>query len=126
MVSNILIFHAESNENGDPGFSEDESDDEGWITPSNLKRNKAKKSASFCDEEEIPEQDWNVVCITADFSVQNVLKHIGLSVMGVDGKIIQHLKTYILRCYACFKTTSVMTKVSALYLKRNTTELIGT
>lgn len=47
----------------------------------------------------------------ASLASQNVLKHIGLSVMGVDGRLIKQLKTYILRCHACFRTTSIMDKV---------------
>lgn len=42
---------------------------------------------------------------------QNVLLHIGLRVMSTDGKLVKNLRTYILRCYSCFRTTSIMTKV---------------
>lgn len=42
---------------------------------------------------------------------QNVLKQIGLNVVGLDGRVIKQLRTFIFRCYACFKTTSNMTKV---------------
>ena len=42
------------------------------------------------------------------------MKHIGLAVMGVDGRLIRQLKTYILRCYACFRTTSIMDKVQVV------------
>ncbi|KAG0719138.1 RNA-binding protein NOB1 [Chionoecetes opilio] len=31
--------------------------------------------------------------------------------MGVDGRLIKQLKTYILRCHACFRTTSIMEKI---------------
>lgn len=43
--------------------------------------------------------------------LQNVLRQIGLQVVSADGKLIRHTRTYILRCYACFKTTSIMSKV---------------
>ena len=43
--------------------------------------------------------------------LQNVLKQIGLNVLSCDGRVIQQLRSFILRCYACFKTTSIMTKV---------------
>lgn len=42
---------------------------------------------------------------------QNVLKQIGLNIVSLDGRVIKHLRTFILRCYSCFKTTSNMTKV---------------
>lgn len=35
----------------------------------------------------------------------------GLNVITVDGKVIKQLRTYILRCYACFKTTSNMKRM---------------
>lgn len=31
--------------------------------------------------------------------------------MTLDGRLIKQLRTFILRCYGCFKTTSVMTNV---------------
>lgn len=31
--------------------------------------------------------------------------------LSADGRQIQQLRSFILRCYACFKTTSIMTKV---------------
>ncbi|KAL1123923.1 hypothetical protein AAG570_001693 [Ranatra chinensis] len=85
---------------------EGEGDDHGWITPANLK--KAKRVMGGADVEERP---VTVACLTTDFAMQNVLKQIGLNVVSVDGMLIKRVKTYILRCYACFKTTSVMTKV---------------
>lgn len=52
-----------------------------------------------------------VACLTMDFAMQNVLKQIGLNVIALDGRVIKQMKTFIFRCYACFKTTSIMTKV---------------
>ena len=43
--------------------------------------------------------------------LQNVLKQIGLNVLSLDGRVIKHLRTFILRCYCCAKTTSIMSKV---------------
>ncbi|XP_008336101.2 RNA-binding protein NOB1-like, partial [Cynoglossus semilaevis] len=45
------------------------------------------------------------------FSFQNVLIQIGLHVLSVNGMIIKQARNYILRCHACFKTTSNMNKV---------------
>lgn len=39
-----------------------------------------------------------VACFSADFSVQNVLKHMGINIMSLDGKIITRIQTYIFRC----------------------------
>jgi RNA-binding protein NOB1 len=41
--------------------------------------------------------------MTTDFAMQNVLMHMGLSLVGVDGKKIDKVKTWVLRCHACFK-----------------------
>lgn len=49
--------------------------------------------------------------MTTDYALQNVLKQLNLQLAALNGRIIKQLRTYILRCYACFKTTSIMTKV---------------
>ncbi|XP_044743917.1 RNA-binding protein NOB1 [Chrysoperla carnea] len=87
--------------------SESESDnDEGWITPNNIKEIKKQINSEYVEEKPV-----EVACITSDFSMQNVLRQIGLNVASLDGKIIKQVRTYIFRCYSCFKTTSIMTKV---------------
>nr|CAG4635522.1 EOG090X07WR [Artemia franciscana] len=52
-----------------------------------------------------------VACLTADFAMQNVLKQIGLAIVSIDGRIIENVRTHILRCYGCFKTTPDMDKI---------------
>ncbi|XP_053696580.1 RNA-binding protein NOB1 [Sabethes cyaneus] len=85
---------------------QDDDDDEGWITPSNIKDVKRDFGTDFLEENPSP-----VACMTTDFAMQNILKQIGLHVAALDGRVIKHTRTYILRCYACFKTTSDSTKV---------------
>ena len=63
------------------------------------------------DSEIIDEKPATVACLTMDFAMQNVLMQIGLSISSLDGKVIKQMRTFILRCYACFKTTGIMTKV---------------
>jgi len=84
----------------------DENDDAGWITPGNVLKAKKEMNAGVLEEKPV-----KVACLTTDFAMQNVLKQIGLNVLSIDGLLIQEMKTFILRCYACFKTTSIMTKV---------------
>lgn len=55
--------------------------------------------------------DVKVGCLTTDFAMQNVLIQIGLHVLSVNGMVIKQARNYILRCHACFKTTSNMSKV---------------
>lgn len=119
-VSNAGLFE-------DPS---DEDDGEGnWITPANVdsyktramdlypsadstdlfttvsrknngwKGRKAKPALSIPDAE----KQVGVGCMTADFAMQNVLLQMGLSLVGTEGKRIQKVKTWVLRCHACFK-----------------------
>lgn len=85
---------------------EDPEDDGGWITPSNIKKVK-KCMEGKIEADIIPE----VACMSTDYAIQNTLKQMNLNLAALNGRIIKHLRTYILRCYACFKTTSIMTKV---------------
>ncbi|CAL8119047.1 unnamed protein product [Orchesella dallaii] len=90
-------------------IAEDDDDDEdGWITPSNYK-SKLREMEGGGEVEEVVEH-IPVACVTTDFAMQNVMLHIGMKVMSSSGMIIKNLRTYILRCYACFRTTSIMTK----------------
>ncbi|KAK2854346.1 hypothetical protein Q5P01_007007 [Channa striata] len=86
---------------------EDEEDDDGggWITPSNIKQVKMD-SADW-----MAPGDVRVGCLTTDFAMQNVLIQIGLHVLSVNGMLIKQARNYILRCHACFKTCSNMSKV---------------
>lgn len=87
--------------------SEDDEDDndEGWITPSNIQNAKSRFNSDLVEGKSV-----KVACITTDFAMQNVLKQLNLNVSALDGRMIRQLRTFILRCYTCFSTTSVMTK----------------
>lgn len=78
----------------------------GWITPTNIK--KVKKSLEGKVESDVVPV---VACMSTDYALQNVLKQMNLQICALDGCVIRHLRTYILRCYACFKTTTIMTKI---------------
>lgn len=91
----------EANDNQDEDVGND-----GWITHSNIK--KAKKALEGKVETDIVPP---VACMTTDYALQNVLKQLNLQLAALNGRIIKQLRTYILRCYACYKTTSIMTKV---------------
>ncbi|EFA03398.1 RNA-binding protein NOB1 [Tribolium castaneum] len=84
---------------------EDDDDDSGWITPSNVSQAKKQVNSQLIEEKHV-----KIACMTTDFAMQNVLKQMNLNVAALDGRMIKQLRTYILRCYACFKTTSIMTK----------------
>lgn len=63
------------------------------------------------DSEILEEKTATVACLTMDFAMQNVLMQMGLNVVALDGRVIKQMRTFIFRCYACFKTTSIMTKI---------------
>ncbi len=42
-------------------------------------------------------------CMTGDYAVQNVLLQMGLNLVGEEGKRIEMVKSWVLRCHACFK-----------------------
>ncbi|KMQ91554.1 rna-binding protein nob1, partial [Lasius niger] len=85
---------------------DDDDDDSGWITPANIVDVKKQM-----DSEILEEKNATVACLTMDFAMQNVLMQMGLNVVALDGRVIKQMRTFIFRCYACFKTTSVMTKI---------------
>nr|CAG4651912.1 EOG090X07WR [Triops cancriformis] len=96
---------SEEEEDFDDGEEEEDDDDGGWITPSNIAKVKQDMHGYLVEE------NVDVACLTLDFAMQNVLIQIGLHVIALDGRLIREAQTYILRCYACFHTTSNMTKM---------------
>lgn len=103
-VENVLVPVTEDNDNSGDEDDGDDSDS-GWITPSNVKIAKQQINSELMEEKRV-----EVACMTTDFAMQNVLLQMNLNVSALDGRLIKQLRTYILRCYACFKTTSIMTK----------------
>lgn len=101
------VDEEENTEDGVSGEEEEEeSDDDGWITPSNVKVVKREMGKDIREEKPV-----TVACMTTDFSVQNVCKQIGLNLSAVDGRVIRETRTYILRCYTCFRTTTLVHKI---------------
>ncbi|KAI0876411.1 Nin one binding Zn-ribbon like-domain-containing protein [Hypoxylon argillaceum] len=87
---------------------EEEDDDEGWITPSNLKKHQAK------DQQAAPEQPaqrvLKVALLTSDFAMQNVLLRVNLNLVSSGLARITRVKTWVLRCHGCFQVTRDMSK----------------
>ncbi|XP_072374092.1 RNA-binding protein NOB1 isoform X2 [Scyliorhinus torazame] len=91
-------------EEQDESEEDDDDDDDGWITPSNIQQIHQDMG---CSE---TVTDVKVGCMTTDFSMQNVLIQMGLHVISLKGMLIKQARNYILRCHACFKTTTNMNK----------------
>ncbi|KAF2096091.1 D-site 20S pre-rRNA nuclease [Rhizodiscina lignyota] len=85
------------------------SDSEGWITPSNIKRHQTKESTLDTSQQSEP-KTMQVATMTTDFAMQNVLLQINLNLLSPSFLRVKHLKTFVLRCHACFQTTKDMTK----------------
>jgi RNA-binding protein NOB1 len=87
-----------------------ESDSEGWITPSNIKKHQAKdESSSVSTKSE--SKTLQVATMTGDYAMQNVLLQVNLNLLSpATCKRIAHLKQTILRCHGCFFTTKEMNK----------------
>lgn len=108
---------------------DDEEDDETvggeWITPVNITQHKNKALGLVVDESQpIAEEktgrrsrrnkkrggNLSVACMTGDFAVQNVLLQMGLRLVSVEGMRIERVKSWVLRCHACFKYVFLLTQ----------------
>lgn len=87
-----------------------EDSDGGWITPSNLKKHQEKDSSGSTESAQSAQSVLQVATLTTDFAMQNVLLQINLNLISPTMQRVKHLKTYILRCHACFCTTKEMSK----------------
>ena len=95
---------AESQEDSDSG-----SDGGGWITPSNLKKKQAQDAGSIASQGPEP-KTMQVGVLTTDFAMQNVIMQINLNLLSPQLTRVKHLKTFVLRCHACFQVTKDMSK----------------
>ncbi|KAF8165550.1 Nin one binding Zn-ribbon like-domain-containing protein [Crassisporium funariophilum] len=87
----------------------DSDDGEGeWITPANFAIHKSR-ALDLLPEDGVngkgkkKAEPFNCGCMTADFAMQNVLLQMGLNLVGLEGKRIEKVKSWVLRCHACFK-----------------------
>lgn len=81
----------------------DDSDDGEWITPSNVKAHRSKDLGLLPDDKRAAAAPLAAACMTGDYAVQNVLLGMGLGLVGEGGKRISKVRSWVLRCHACFK-----------------------
>merc|ERR1712168_811346 len=96
----------------DSGEGEDDDEDEdggGWITPKNL--DQVNQTFGASGGMKIAEADIKCACLTTDFAMQNVLIQMGLHVLSVEGMLIRQARSYIQKCFGCYKETHDMTRV---------------
>ncbi|KAI9726044.1 MAG: Nin1 binding protein [Chrysothrix sp. TS-e1954] len=85
----------------------DSTSSEGWITPSNLTKHQNPHHNTPATPNKTPTPTKLQCClITSDFAVQNTALMMNLNLLSTSTSMtrIRHLRTYILRCHACFKT----------------------
>ena len=87
----------------------DSDDSDGWITPSNLRKHQARDLKGSTAPISA-EANMQVACLTNDFAMQNVLLQIGLNLLSPSLQRIRKIRTYILRCHACFQNVKDMSK----------------
>ena len=92
----------------------DSDDGEGeWITPSNVAIHKSR-ALDLLPGNELGgkhtkgDQPIGSGCMTADFAMQNVLLQMGLNLVSLEGKRIEKVKNWVLRCHACFKYAKIL------------------
>lgn len=91
------------------GMEWEEEEDTGldWLCPDNID---AAVAGTDWGASPLNADSTSVACVTTDFAMQNVLLQMGLKVLSVDGMVIRRARTYILKCEACFKTTTDLMK----------------
>lgn len=111
MISNdIQDLSVQDSQSPAQAAESDASDDEGgWITPSNLKKQKAK-DAGTSTPSQAPQRTLQAAVLTSDYAMQNVALRMNLNLITPSFSRITQLKTWILRCHGCFKTTRDMDK----------------
>ncbi|GAO15372.1 uncharacterized protein UV8b_07068 [Ustilaginoidea virens] len=91
----------------DAAEDSDDGDDDGWITPSNLKRHQAHDAApSSANTPSLPlQKTLQAAILTSDYAMQNVALRINLNLVTPSFSRITHLKNWVLRCHGCFAIT---------------------
>lgn len=88
-------------------LEEDEDDEaEGWITTENLEENLLKENGeTLTTNEAVP---LPAAVSTGDFAMQNVALQMGLNLVNpTNGRHITQVKSWMLRCHACFRLTQI-------------------
>ncbi|KAI1271840.1 Nin one binding Zn-ribbon like-domain-containing protein [Xylaria sp. FL0933] len=100
-TENTASDNDKAHEEGQEQHEED--DDEGWITPSNIKKHQAKDQ--LAQPEQPAQQVLKVALLTSDYAMQNVLLRINLNLVSPGLARITRVKTWVLRCHGCFQIT---------------------
>jgi RNA-binding protein NOB1 len=105
-VEAVVESPKEASEEPEEAPEEEDSDSDAgeWITPENIASFKASSSTTVpASTEEEDAENLSTALLTSDYAMQNVVMQMGLNVVGTSGLKIKEIKTWILRCHACFK-----------------------
>ena len=85
-----------------------DSEDGGWITPANIKKEQAK-DAGVTPTEPV-HKTLQAAVLTSDFAMQNVALRMSLNLVAPTLTRITHIKNWVLRCHGCFHLTKDTSK----------------
>ncbi|CAG7928243.1 unnamed protein product [Penicillium olsonii] len=106
----VEIADEEAQEEEEEANDDADSDGGEWITPSNYKKRLAQDESGSATLT-AASKTMQVATMTTDFACQNVLLQMNLNLLSTTTlQKIQHLRTFIKRCHACFLTTKEMNK----------------
>ncbi|KAG8732777.1 Nin1 binding protein [Ceratobasidium sp. 423] len=103
-------------------YEDPPSDDDGegeWITPENVSKHKSRALHPLPSADikrngkrnkDTPPTKMDVACMTVDYAMQNVLLQMGMNLVGTEGRRVVSVKSWVLRCHACFKVCKDNTK----------------
>ncbi|KAI9154798.1 20S-pre-rRNA D-site endonuclease nob1 [Paramyrothecium foliicola] len=95
-----------ANEQEDDG----DDDEDGWITPSNLKKHQAKDGNTSTPTQPAAQKTLQAAILTSDYAMQNVALRVNLNLVAPSMARITQLKTWVLRCHGCFTVTRDMAR----------------
>ncbi|KAF4460212.1 UPF0271 [Fusarium albosuccineum] len=85
-----------------------DSDDDGWITPSNLKKHQAASAGSVVPT--ATQKTLQAAVLTSDYAMQNVALRMNLNLVAPSLTRITYLKNWVLRCHGCFTVSKDMNR----------------
>lgn len=89
----------------------EEDDGQGWIGPGDVTSKGGVAGGPWGVRARTTTASVRVGCVTTDYAMQNVLLQMGLSLLTVDGRAIDRVKQWVLKCDSCFKITTEMTRM---------------
>lgn len=87
-----------------------------WMESSTKKASRSSRSSKEPKAVPVDLALVRVACFTTDFTMQNVLLQLALSVLSTQGKLVREVKKWVLRCMACY--TIQGEDMSRLFCKR--------